>query len=131
MRNPLKKDTKDDSQKFLDTLPKAALFGTKAEPPEKVLKVVKHVPGEESVSVTERKGSVKQKTNKGDHETMLKLSANKFADQLPKLSTLQKQNKEAAISEVSDVENITAASKLFRFQLNLDNLKEVLEEMRF
>ena len=114
MRNPLKKDAKDDNQNFLDTLPKAALFGTKAEVPEKVLKVVKYVPGEEFVSVPERKGSVR-KSNKDDHETMLKLSASKFADQLPKLSTLQKQNKEAAISEASDVENITAASKLFRF----------------
>jgi hypothetical protein len=34
------------------------------------------------------------------------------------------------ISEASDVENITAIKKLFKLSINIDNLKEVLEEMR-
>ena len=34
------------------------------------------------------------------------------------------------MSDVSDIETVTAAKKLFTYNLNLDNLKEYLDEMR-
>lgn len=40
------------------------------------------------------------------------------------------QNEAQHFSEASDVENITAIKKLFKLSINIDNLKEVLEEMR-
>lgn len=46
------------------------------------------------------------------------------------LSKLEQQNEAQQISEASDVENIKAIAKLFKVNVNIDNLKEVLEEMR-
>jgi len=47
MRNPLKKEAKDPNN-GQETISKPALFGAKADP-EKVLKIVTHVPGEEPI----------------------------------------------------------------------------------
>lgn len=43
---------------------------------------------------------------------------------------LEKQNEAQQFSEASDVENIKAIAKLFKVNVNIDTLKEVLEEMR-
>lgn len=113
MRNPFKQDPKADQSttsqpKARDVKP--SMFAPKVTADDKQLKIVTHAAKEEEFLAD---GSPSKRTKKAE-----------------KHSKLEKENEAQHFSEASDVENITAIKKLFKLSVNIDSLKEVLEEMR-
>ena len=93
-------------------MPPKALQGLFKKENGDQLKIVKHKVPEVDVRVSTSTDK-KMKVKKGEGKTKL-----------------EKQNEAQQFSETSDVENIKAIAKLFKVNVNIDTLKEVLEEMR-
>lgn len=111
MKKDVKGELSSSPPKITKEESKRSIFANKATVDLKQLKIVTHKPKEEKDTFNNDSSPKKQKKSE-------------------KPSTLEKQNEAQHFSEASDVENITAISKLFKFSINIDTLKEVLEEMR-